>query len=115
VMKHSAMMLRAWFSPGTDEIVTATHQNDLTTWRLERVPVPEPEWLPDLAEALAGHSLASDGSLVPVDEGFFQRFDRELLADSSGTRHGTWANRFQILKVNATNQFRGPNGSEGGE
>jgi len=108
VLNHSDMMLRAWFLPGGDDILTATHRDVVTTWRWDRVPVPAPPWLPDLAEALAGRRLASDGSLIPVLDGTLSRFASDLSALPAESLYHSWAERFSAKSLNRNVMNRDP-------
>jgi WD40 repeat protein len=63
---HEGPLLRAWFLPESSEVLTATHRGVLARWSFELAPVPAPSWLPELAEALAGRRLDSEGGIHPA-------------------------------------------------
>jgi WD40 repeat protein len=72
-LRHEDRVESAQFSPDGNRIVTACRDGTARLWdvsRLNRLPVPVPEWMRTHASALAGLCFTLDGELraIPVEE-----------------------------------------------
>jgi dipeptidyl aminopeptidase/acylaminoacyl peptidase len=77
---HEKEVRRAEFSPDGQRLLTASFDGTVKIWELVflRPPVPVPEWLPDLAESLAGKRIGSKDvpEVIPGDA--FQRVRQRI-------------------------------------
>lgn len=93
-MVHGGQMLRAWFLPDGEEILTATHQATLHRWRIPRAPAPMPDWLPELAEALAGRRLTEKGDTLPASSSVLRHLAGEAPGEGPQDFYTHWARWF---------------------
>jgi WD40 repeat protein len=90
-LRHDNWNLYASFSPDGRWIVTAGNDRKAKLWEIPLAPLPIPEWLPDLAEALVGRRLNAQGlrEHVPIEKLFALK---ERLVSSTATDDYTrWA------------------------
>jgi WD40 repeat protein len=83
-MRHGERVQYAEFSPDGRWVLTASSDNTAGFWEVPLAPLPIPEWLPELAEAVAGQRIHSQdmSTVVPVQELFELK---EKLSRSRGT------------------------------
>jgi dipeptidyl aminopeptidase/acylaminoacyl peptidase len=84
-LRHESRVVSARFSPDGRWVVTASMDQTARVWELTTVAdLPIPHWLPDLAEAVGGQRLTSEGlsESVPLTEVLKRK--RELLDSSAG-------------------------------
>jgi len=82
------------FSPDGQSVLHGTASRDFLRWDFPAPPVPAPEWLPELLEALATRSVSETRSLslVPVTRWLHLR---ETLSEISGDDfYSRWARQF---------------------
>jgi hypothetical protein len=73
------------FSPDGAPIVTGSNVDEkVYNWPILRAPLPAPEWLPPLAEALAGQHIDAEevGKVIPVRQ--LHRLRQDRLSDPGG-------------------------------
>ena len=68
-LRHGGRVTSAAFSPDGSRVLTCSSDKGVRIYEITQSPLPVPEWLPDLAEAVAGqHIDAQDVSeVVPVE------------------------------------------------
>jgi WD40 repeat protein len=91
---HQKEVRRAEFSPDGRRLLTASFDGTVKIWDLAllRPPTPVPEWLPDLAEALAGKRIGPNDASQPVPGDSFQRAKERIeQAPTRGDYYSRWA------------------------
>jgi WD40 repeat protein len=93
-MRHGAGITSAEFSPDGGRIVTCSSDLSVRIWEVTSAPQPVPEWLPDLAEALAAQRIDERdvSTVVPVET--LYRLRQRLLANNDSGHYGRWARWF---------------------
>jgi WD40 repeat protein len=68
-------------------------------WPIVRVPMPAPNWLPDLAEALAGRRLRDDGApeIVPAEQ--WESSEASLSSQQGEHFYARWAHWFLVERL----------------
>jgi eukaryotic-like serine/threonine-protein kinase len=93
-MRHGAQVTSAEFSPDGTRVVTCSSDKAVRIWEVTSAPLPAPEWLPGLAEAVAGQRIdAQDVSQVLSVEAFY-RLRQTLAANTASDYYGRWARWF---------------------
>jgi WD40 repeat protein len=85
---------RAEFSPDGRRLLTASFDGKVKIWDLVllRPPVPVPDWLPDLAEALGGKRIGSKDAPESVPGDSFRRVNQRIAQASAQNDYYTrWA------------------------
>jgi WD40 repeat protein len=93
-LQHDALMTFARFSPDGARVVTGSFDRTLRIWPVPLPPAPVPAWLPELAEAIAGHQLNAKNVLenLPVESLFALR--ERLRAEPASDYYRRWAHWF---------------------
>jgi hypothetical protein len=93
-LRHGLRVHSAEFSPNGTQVVTCSPDKTIRIWEVTSAPLPVPEWLPPLAEAVAGQRINAQNvsEVVPVDE--IYRLRRDLIANSEPTHYARWARWF---------------------
>jgi WD40 repeat protein len=94
ILHHGAGVNSAQFSPDGHKLVTASADHSARVWELPLAEVPVPQWLPQLAEALAGQRVGPGGVLEPVSPVELLKVKRELSARTETDAHLQWARWF---------------------
>jgi WD40 repeat protein len=97
--RHDGRVTYAEFNPAGTLVATGSWDDTVRLWPVVKAPVPVPEWLPDLAEALAGQRIGQDhvSQIVPAmrlfqirqelrnrqDPGYLDRWGRWFCGDST--------------------------------
>ena len=68
-------------------------------WPVVLATVPAPAWLPDLAEALAGHRLRDDGSPEPVLAERLQALSSSLGSLPADDFYARWSQWFFVQRM----------------
>jgi hypothetical protein len=84
----------AEFSPDGDSIVTVSGGNQAHVWEVPSAPMPPPLWLADLAEALVGQRITSEGVSKSVSPSELLRLKHELTTVPRGDFYARWARWF---------------------
>jgi WD40 repeat protein len=91
---HQKEVRRAEFSPDGRRLLTASFDGTVKIWDLVllRPPVPVPDWLPDLAESLAGKRIGARDAAESVPGDSFQRVKQRMAqAPAPDDYYGRWA------------------------
>ena len=92
-MRPGGIVWHAQFSPNGERVVTASEDMTARVWDTPSIPLPVPEWIADLAEAVAGKRVRDGNSLEPVDVNkLFELRDRlqKSTATDFYTKFGKW-------------------------
>jgi WD40 repeat protein len=90
---HEKEVRRVQFSPDMQRLLTAAFDGKIKLWDLAclRPPVPAPDWLPELAEALGGKRIgANDTPETVVGNSFFKVQQRIAAATSTNAFYRAW-------------------------
>jgi WD40 repeat protein/predicted Ser/Thr protein kinase len=84
---------RAEFSPDGRRLLTASYDGTVKVWDLTflRPPVPAPDWLPDLAEALGGKRIGAKDALESVPGNSLQRVRDRIAQAREQDYYTRWA------------------------
>ncbi len=97
-LRHREGCYYAEFSPDGQSVVTASADGTARIWLVPLAPLPTPAWLPDLAEALVGRRMDTNGSggLVPVATLFKLTQQIRAASEDAGTLnyYSDWARTF---------------------
>ena len=94
---HNGRSLRStYFSPDGRMGISAAANGTLRLWPVVIAPLPAPSWLPELAEALAGHRLRDDGSPEPVPAERWQALRTSLSAQTGDDFYARWSRWFFV-------------------
>jgi WD40 repeat protein len=94
VLRHDGGVKSAAFTPDGARVVTCSSDKAVRVWEITSAPLPVPEWLPGLAEAVAAQRIDADesGQAVPVED--LYRLRRRLASNQEQTPYGRWARWF---------------------
>jgi hypothetical protein len=94
LLRHGGGVTSAEFSADGTRVVTCSADMAVRVWEVISAPLPVPEWLPTLAEAVAAQRIDADesGRVVPVAELFGLR--EKLAANPHQNYYGRWARWF---------------------
>jgi WD40 repeat protein/serine/threonine protein kinase len=91
---HQKEVRRAEFSPDGRRLLTASFDGTVKIWDLVllRPPMPAPDWLPDLAEALSGNRIGPNDASQSVPGDSFQRVKQRIeQTPAPGDYYSRWA------------------------
>jgi hypothetical protein len=93
-LKHNGAVTSAHFSPDGLRVVTTSKDHNARVWDVPLASPPIPDWLPELAEAVAGQRFNKKRLLESVSADEHVRL-RQMLATASGTDiYSHWARWF---------------------
>jgi hypothetical protein len=93
-LRHGGSVSYAEFSPEGRRVLTCSRDGTAKIWPVLIAPVPVPDWLPKLAEAVAGERMDREGQSHSVSVEDLHQLRRERTA-SQGTRcYERWARWF---------------------
>jgi WD40 repeat protein/serine/threonine protein kinase len=94
VLRHGGGVKSAEFSPDGTRVVTCSADKVVRVWEITSAPLPAPEWLPALAEAVAAQRIDADdsGQAVPLEEHY--RLRQRLASNREQSHYGRWARWF---------------------
>ncbi len=92
-LKHSEGLGNAQFSPDGRWLVSASWTH-FGIWEIPSVSPPAPPWLPELAEAIAGKRINSQGVSEPVPISELLRLKRQLALSHATDTCTLWAQWF---------------------
>jgi WD40 repeat protein len=77
---HQKEVRRAEFSPDGQRLLTCSYDGTVKIWELGllRPPVPVPDWLPDLAESLAGKRIGDRDTTESIPGDAFNRVKQRM-------------------------------------
>ena len=85
---------RLMFSPDDHWLAAAGHDKRVLLLPQYQPSAPAPEWLPELAEAIAGEKLRPDGIVEPVSPGAFIALRRRLENIAGDDFYSRWVRWF---------------------
>jgi len=91
---HQKEVRRAEFSPDGRRLLTCSYDGTVKIWELGllRPPVPVPDWLPDLAESLAGKRIGDRDTTESIPGDAFHRVKQRMSqAPSQNDYYARWA------------------------
>ena len=93
-MRHGARVVDAEFSPDGSRALTLSSDKSVRIWEVTQAPLPAPDWLPALAEAVAGQRMNDKdvAEVVPVEA--LYRLRQALSANTASDYYGRWARWF---------------------
>jgi len=93
-MRHGARVTNAEFSPGGSQVVTFSSDKAVRIWEITQAPLPVPDWLPALAEAVASQHINDQdvSEVLPVE--VLYRLRQTLSANTTSDYYGRWARWF---------------------
>src|SRR6185503_14273263 len=92
--QHGSPVKAALFFPDGNHVLTASDDDGLRFWAVPALPLPTPEWLPELAEAIATKRFDAQGRSVPVSAGRLIRLRQELASATGSDFYARWAKWF---------------------
>jgi hypothetical protein len=98
-VRNGVSLMRAHISPDGRMVLTTASSGTVRLWPVLRPPLPAPSWLPDLAEALAGHRLRDDGApeLVPPER--WEKLEASLSSLEGEDFYARWARGFFVERL----------------
>ena len=93
-MRHGARVTNAEFSPDGSQVVTFSSDKAVRIWEITQAPLPVPDWLPALAEAVASQHINDQdvSEVLPVE--VLYRLRQTLSANTTSDYYGRWARWF---------------------
>jgi WD40 repeat protein len=93
-MRHGARVMNAEFSPDGSRVVTFSSDKGVRIWEVAQAPLPVPDWLPALAEAVAGQRMDEQevSEVLPVEA--LYRLKQTLSTSTASEYYGRWARWF---------------------
>jgi WD40 repeat protein len=93
-LRHGSQVKSAEFSPDGSWVVTCSSDRSVRIWPVLSGPVPAPDWLPELAEGVAGQRIddKDETEVAPVEE--LYRLRQELATNTAATYYGRWVRWF---------------------
>jgi WD40 repeat protein len=91
---HQKEVRRAEFSPDGKRLLTCSYDGTAKIWELNLLcpPMPVPDWLPDLAESLAGKRISSRDTPESIPGDAFHRVKQRMSqASPQNDYYGQWA------------------------
>lgn len=92
--RHSSRLSSTRISPDGIRILTASFDRTARIWEVVRAEAPAPAWLPDLAEAIAGERVGTQGSLEGVSASSYSELKRKLRELPDRETYAQWAKWF---------------------
>jgi WD40 repeat protein len=93
-MRHGARVTSAEFSPDGSQVVTFSSDKAVRIWEVTQAPLPVPDWLPALAEAVAGQYINEKEVAEVVSVEDLYRLRQTLSANTASDYYGRWARWF---------------------
>jgi len=92
--RHGSRVNSAHSSPEGAQILTASFDRTARIWEVVRAEAPAPAWMPDLAEAIAGQRIGTQGSVESVSVDTFLQLQRRLNELPDSDAYARWARWF---------------------
>jgi eukaryotic-like serine/threonine-protein kinase len=93
-MRHGARVTSAEFSPDGSQLVTFSSDKAVRIWEVTQAPLPVPDWLPALAEAVAGQHINEKEVAEVLSVEDLYRLRQTLSANTASDYFGRWARWF---------------------
>lgn len=90
-MRHGARVTSAEFSPDGSQLVTFSSDKAVRIWEVTQAPLPVPDWLPALAEAVAGQHINEKEVAEVLSVEVLYRLRQTLSANTASDYYGRWA------------------------
>ncbi|MDA7916080.1 AAA-like domain-containing protein [Verrucomicrobia bacterium] len=81
-------------SPDEQHIASAVGEESIAVWEIMSPPVPVPDWLPLLAEAIAGDRINQSGLIERSRTRGFEQLRKELSGSNRSDYYSRWARWF---------------------
>jgi WD40 repeat protein/serine/threonine protein kinase len=96
---NGASLRRNRLSADGRMVLSLSGTGTLRLWPVIRAPLPAPSWLPELAEALAGHRLRTDGApeIVPAES--WETLEASLSSEGGDDFYNRWAHWFFVERL----------------
>ncbi|HVV72592.1 MAG TPA: hypothetical protein VHI52_14015, partial [Verrucomicrobiae bacterium] len=94
---HSLKQIR--FRPDGRQALSASVDGIVRVWPVVMTAGRAPNWLPDLAEAIAGRRLRDDGTGEPVPNERLQELRRNLTSEDGDDFYHRWAHWFLVERM----------------
>ncbi len=98
-VRNGDSLKRAHLSPDGRWALSAAKNGTVRVWPVLLAPSPAPAWLPELAEAVAGHQLRQDGTLEPVASDRLAALNASLAASTGDDFYARWARWFFVERM----------------
>jgi len=93
-LRHEAKVEAVLFLSHGSRLATVGGDRLLRLWDVPSLPMPAPDWLSDLAEAVAGKRFDAQGRSIPVNAGRLVELRRQLGASDATEFYAQWARWF---------------------
>jgi WD40 repeat protein len=93
-MRHGAQVTRAEFSPDGSRVATFSSDKSVRIWEVTQAPLPVPDWLAPLAEAVAGLRINEQEVSEVLSVDVLYRLRQTLTANTALDHYARWARWF---------------------
>lgn len=90
-LRHDGPVTYAEFSPDGRHVLTCSKDGTVKIWPILPPPIPAPDWLAELAEALAGEQRDGDGQSRSIGVETLYRLREKLMGNSGAGFYERWA------------------------
>jgi serine/threonine protein kinase/WD40 repeat protein len=98
-LRHSTSLKGTGLGADGRMVLTLAENGSVQFWPQMRAPIPAPNWLPELAEALAGSRLRDDGAPEPVSAKRWEALEASLSSIEGEDFYARWARWFFVERL----------------